>query len=119
MDTDFLNSGPQETETRLQTQMKELDLALKHEPGMRQALEQMLAAAIAVERQRLAHTMQDTVVQSLTAVYFTIKVIETNLRRSGSEVPEGVVLLGKLIDQTTAELHNAIKGLQPIDEGQR
>ena len=96
-------------------QLDELDLALKREPGIQQTLEQILAAAIAMERQHLAHTLQDTVVQSLTAVYFTIKVIETNLRRGGSEVPEGVVLLERLIDRTTTELHNAIKELQPMD----
>ena len=99
----------------MQRQLEELDLALKHEPMVREAVEQILAAAIAVERQRLAHTLQDTLVQSLTAVYFTTKVIETNLRRSGSEVPEEVVLLGRLVERTTTELHNAIKELQPID----
>ena len=111
------HSGPPETQARLQMQLDELDLALTHQSGMRPALEQILAAAIAMERQRLAHTLQDTVVQSLTAVYFTTKVIKTNLRRSGSEVPEGVVLLGRLIEQTTAELHEAIKELQPSDGG--
>ena len=108
------NSGPHEKEAWLQRQVEELHLVRKHEPEVREALAQILAAAISMERQRFLHTMQDTVVQSLTAVYFTIKVIETNLRRSGSEVPEGVVLLEKLIDRTSAELHEVIKGLQPV-----
>ena len=116
MDTDLSNSGPHDTQAWLRTQLEELNLARNYEPGLRQALEQILTAGIVMERQHLAHTMQDTVVQSLTAIYFTVKVIETDLRRSGSEVPEGVVLLGRLIDRTTTELHNAIKELQPIGE---
>ncbi len=113
VDIPLSNPHLHEMEAKLQRQLEELDLALKREPGARQALEQILEATITMERQRLAHVIQDSVVQSLTAVYFTIKVIETNLRRSGSAVSEEVILLGRLIDRTTTELHEAIKELQP------
>ena len=78
----------------------------------RPALAQARKEAAAAERQRLAQTLHDTVAQSLTAVYFVAKGIETKLRQDGSDVADKIASLADMLHQASEELHACMRELK-------